>query len=80
MLSFNGGKIYRIVSVHEDITIREIKEHGGSDYDEYAIVTVGRVGDAEHVDDLIVSKNHVDGTCTILKYVGRDAVVAPHIK
>lgn len=75
ILSFNGGKTYRIVSVREDLDIREINEHGGSDVDEYAIVTVERVGDAENVDGLVVSKNPQEGTCAIIKYVGSDTVV-----
>lgn len=75
ILSFNGGKTYRIVSVHEDTDIREINEHGGSDFDEYAIVTVERVDNAENVNGLVISKNPIEGTCTIIKYIGSDTVV-----
>ncbi len=75
ILSFNGGKTYRIVSVREDCDIREIKEHGGSDVDEYAIVTVERVGNDKNVGGFVVSKNTIEGTCTIIKYVGSDIVV-----
>lgn len=75
ILSLNGGKTYRIVGVREGVAIREIKEHGGSDFDEYAIVTVESVGQSENIGDFVISKNHVDGTCTIIKYVGSDTVV-----
>ena len=38
-------------------------------------MTVESVGQSENVGDLVISKNHVDGTCTIIKYIGSDTVV-----
>lgn len=75
VLSFNGGITYRIDSVHEDFTIREIKEHGGSDVDEYAIVTVKRIGEVVSTQDFRLAVNHEEGTCSIIKYIGSNAVV-----
>ena len=75
ILTFNGGKTYRIVSVREGTNIREINEHGGSDYDDWANVIVERISDIEDVGGLIVCRDHTDGTCTIIKYVGSDTVV-----
>lgn len=47
-LSFNGVQNYRVVDVRECVgMIRDIKEHGGSDYNVYAIVTVESFGEKE---------------------------------
>ena len=75
VLSFNGGKVYRIVGVREDIDIHEINEHGGSDVDEYAIVTVKSIGESVSTQDFKLAVNHNEGTCSIIKYIGSNAVV-----
>jgi len=75
ILSFEGGKAYRMVNIKTRTIIHEINEHGGSDVEENALVTIERIGDIVDFYDFTVSLNRDNGSCTIIGYTGADMTV-----
>jgi len=73
ILSFNGGQRYRIVSIKTGTDIREIKEHGGSDFDKWATVWVERISEAGATTDFTFVIDQ--GVCSIVQYTGSDSTV-----